>query len=188
MRSIQAQSSFQPKRVLLDMSHTHNSPHKTGIQRVVRNLYQELPAICKSRGLKFQAVVWRDGNFVALESLQQSERASSWREVEKIQKNVLLHMPAVYTRAAEKLCQLTGSKKLRKWLLPQPGHQGLFKLPLKAMQKWRGSPPAIDSHAIMTNENDLLILPDGYWVMMYVWDAIAAARQRVRGRQSLSTT
>ncbi len=176
MRLTNSSSAKTPKRVLLDLSHTWNSPHQTGIQRVVRSLCRELPAVCKARKMSFLPVVWHEDKFVRMDSLIESTQARSWREVDKIRADVLAHCPAWYKRLATKFCNAIGSNKLRRWLLPNAKHQGIFKLPLKLMAKIAGKQPPRMPLAVETNEDDLLILPDGYWVMMHVWPAIAAAR------------
>ena len=63
-------SSTIPKpartRILLDLSHTHFSNYRTGIQRVVRSLHTELPNIARELGIDFAAVVLVNNEFVYL--------------------------------------------------------------------------------------------------------------------------
>lgn len=166
------------KRILLDLSHTYNSPHKTGIQRVVRSLLRELPAAARERDAEFEAVVCHDGAFVSLDSLIAPEQEPKGINIEKIRSDVVAHCPPIYRKVCAGLCGLTRSKQLRKWLLPEPGHQGIFKLPLRFLAACFGQrTPTRTLKKIEFSDSDLLILPDGYWVIMHVWSAIAEARK-----------
>lgn len=174
-------SKFQTpiQRIILDVSHTYNSLHKTGIQRVVRSLLAELPLVAKERRLKFLPVILRDGRFIELPTTEQNSQKSWSERVRSIQSDLQSVMPSWYRSSAEQLCSLTRSRKLRKWLLPQANHQGLFKLPLKIVKtiaKHLDRFRANEAPEIQFNEHDLMIMPDGYWVMMHIWPSVAKAR------------
>jgi alpha-1,2-rhamnosyltransferase len=167
-----------PKRIVLDLSDTYISPHQTGIQRVVRNLHRELAKAAKVSEIDFVAVVCKDGKFLRLDSLAETTVKPRWLDVDKIRSDVSAHCPKIYRKLCAALCTRTGSKKLKRWLLPEPGHRGIFKLPLRileAVSRWRY--PAKTPQSVSFAAGDLLILPDGYWGMMHVWPAVAAARE-----------
>ncbi len=47
------------------------------------------------------------------------------------QSDILGSMPRIYQRMMRWLVHETRSPKLKNWLLPEPGHMGLFKLPYR---------------------------------------------------------
>src|SRR6185295_17613573 len=76
------------------------------------------------------------------------------------------------------LCGRAESNRLKKWLLPPPGHLGFFRLPvslLENMQRLAGRAPRHGSE-LGIGKGDVLLLPDNYWAKMEVWEYVQAAR------------
>jgi alpha-1,2-rhamnosyltransferase len=61
-------------------------------------------------------------------------------------------------------------------LLPEPGHKGIFRGPLK-VYSWF-SRPKTQRGPIEIQQGDLLILPDAYWAHREIWPAVERARER----------
>lgn len=164
-----AETTGLPKRIMIDCSHTLPSGLNTGVQRVVRNVTAnagELRSDCVS-------VLHQSGAF-RLANMDESSQPLD--DIHRIQNNVLERMPRWYKSTAELTCKAVPSKQLRKWLLPLPGHQGIFKVPLKAAAWWYNQPaPSISKEP---GEGDILLLPDAYWSHDEIWPLVQQAKQR----------
>ena len=160
----------QPRRFLVDASHTLPSGLNTGVQRVVRNTCNYAPLVASN--LETDIVVsCRDG-FQTIGKLQESPAEA---RLISMKNNVVAHLPKMYVRSARLLCNQFPSKKLANWLLPQPGHKGIFKLPLKCMERMTRR----SSSALIENlgHGDVILLPDAYWAHAVVWEPVARARR-----------
>lgn len=149
-------------RMFVDASHTLRSGRTTGVQRVVRNICQLLPSTTEAhvvsvRGRKFNIVPGGcspDGSGTDL----------------------LDQLPKSYKYLAGLLAERVRSRNLRRWLLPQPGHEGIFRLPLSIARSLRNTWFSSSHTAI--GSGDLLLLPDAYWAKNEIWGAVKLARQR----------
>ena len=95
---------------------------------------------------------------------------------QNLQNDVLAAMPGWYRTLASGICGAVPSKQLRKWLMPLPGHQGIFKLPLKVMNSLKQGQPL--SGTVEPGDGDILLLPDAYWAHEEIWPAVRQAKQR----------
>lgn len=159
----------QPQRLFIDCSHTLPSGLNTGVQRVVRNVCNHAKDIIPnsinvvSESGEFRAVDMEEGN-QALEDIQ------------AVQRDVLAAMPNWYKKSAEVVCKTIPISQLRRWFLPKPGHQGIFKLPLKLMAKQKSRPRL--AAAETPKKGDVLLIPDAYWAYEEIWPIVDAAKQR----------
>lgn len=198
MVNSQPEWSWLPSRIFIDCSYTATSGRSSGIERVVRSLQREIrtqvtrynPASQNTRPIGLSSndttqhlfehsttldnVISVAGEFVCLDA-----RCERWLDgPAALRANLLRCLPQVYRQFANALCQRTGSDRLKKWLLPQAGHLGAFKLPhsvydrlTRRLLRWVGQLPS-------PGQGDLLLLPDSYWGKSTVWQAAHKARCR----------
>lgn len=159
------------KRILVDGSHTLPGTLNSGVQRVVRSTVEHTPSLAADR--KTEIIVADTRGFFLASELKEDSPAARFS---KLKNNVLEHMPRSYIQGAEFVCQHIRHRKLRTWLLPKPGHQGIFKLPLRMYGNLRNNMQKkwIDN----VGRGDLLLLPDAYWAHDQVWGPVAAARAK----------
>lgn len=164
-------TKIEPKHLVVDASHTYGSGLNSGVQRVVRNAcslsakngYAEgaLTVVCKKDRWWLRDISNERDLTACLHR---------WRT------NPVDMMPGLYQTIAQTTCKLLPLPFLRKWLLPESGHLGAFKFPLKAYSKyssWSEGKTEID-----LARADLLLLPDAYWAKEEVWPAVEAAKAR----------
>lgn len=164
----------QPTRLFVDASHTIASGKNSGIERVVRNILAECGRWCEHEGLpKPQLVTHHSDQFVAVDD----NLANRFSKLASIESNIRLSLPNWYTQLADWICRRASSNRVRKWLMPQAGHLGIFKLPHTAYSYLIKQFLAFQAKAIQPNENDLFVLPDAYWTKRGVWQAAATARK-----------
>lgn len=162
-----------PDRIFVDASHTCASGKNSGIERVVRSLLAEFGLSCESDGLPVpQPVTHHAGQFFRIENQVQKQ----FTHVASLEANVRRKLPSWYLRLAERICKRLNSRKLRKWLLPEAGHLGLFKVPHNLYDSWIRRNLRFHSLAVVPTTKDLFLLPDAYWTKRGVWKATAAAR------------
>jgi O-antigen biosynthesis alpha-1,2-rhamnosyltransferase len=164
----------QPKRLFVDASHTIATGRNSGIERVVRNIVSECGRWCEDEGLpKPQLVTHFANKFAAIDG----KLTKRFRTLASIEANVYSFLPRGYLSLANWLCKHANSARLKKWLTPQTGHLGVFKLPHSAYKFFINRTVASRAETIKPNENDLFVLPDAYWTKRGVWQAAAAARE-----------
>ena len=157
-----------PKNVFVDASHTSSSGLTGGVHRVVRNICHFTPKLVRS---KCSIVVVRNHRFTC-EDPKRVTLAKLSTNVAALQANILAYMPRLYVTVAKAVCEVIRSRKLRQWLLPLPGHQGILKFPLKTLERLLRAARRETS----LGAEDLLILPDAYWAHEQVWPAVRNAR------------
>lgn len=164
------------KRIFIDATYTICSGRSSGIERVVRNLISQ----CKMRAdsgelVEPSMVVNHGGKFFELDQ----NYLELFQQSAQVQSNVLKHTPDWYRPAAEGICKVLQARRFRKWLLPQPGHLGLFKLLHTAQESSVFRKMARKCEPIEAGPGDLFLLPDAYWVTRLrnsVWPAAQRAR------------
>lgn len=166
-----------PKRIFIDASFTLGSGKSSGIERVVRNLTRQC-TVFSDEGIlpDCQSVVCHRGQFYSVDQIVEKR----YRASAQMHRDVLSSLPSFYRPLANTLCKLIPSRTLRKWLLPESGHLGAFKVAhlfRERLMHWQ-----VASHAtpIRPEAGDLFILPDAYWVnrlQSTVWPAAETARQ-----------
>lgn len=160
-----------PRRIFLDGTLTLRSAETTGVERVVRSLIREVEQQCHRAGMKFAPVVLGRRGLEPL-SPEGALPEPGWRD------DLGHYLPPAYIQAVNWLCGEKSSSKFKRRLLPKPGHLGAFRLPvwlLENASRARGQLPRRGS-ALQYGPDDLLLLPDGYWGKMEVWEYAAAAR------------
>lgn len=162
----------QLARILVDATHTHNSGLNTGVQRVVRNVCRCLPAVAAMQ-VPVHVVTLNRSGFRKIEPVNEKHKRLS---VQELRTNVLGQMPKAYVLAARALCSIIRDRRFRSWLLPQPGHQGIFRIPLGILESAKRF--VRPSELLLPGGQDLLVLPDAYWVQSNIWRAVRAARSR----------
>jgi glycosyltransferase involved in cell wall biosynthesis len=162
-------------RVFIDTTHTVVAGFRTGVQRVVRSIAREA---FQNQPDGFQSVlpvILQGKSWIAASMEQGDPRlpgaggSRPWRE------DVLGGLPPWYRASAHWLCDRVQHPKLRRWLLPLPGHQGVFKAAVKISERFERP---VESEQCAMREGDLLLLPDAYWGFRDVWPAVAAARHK----------
>ncbi|MEM7474467.1 MAG: glycosyltransferase family 1 protein [Planctomycetota bacterium] len=142
----------------------------------MRNLVQQCEIQAKSGDLvEPQMVVNHAGKFFAVDE----DWLRRLNSTSRMQSNVVQQLPPWYGRFAEQVCRAIPSRGLRKWLLPKPGHLGMFKLLHSARERSVFSMQARRSTCVEARRGDLFLLPDAYWVTKLrnsVWPAAERAR------------
>ena len=163
-------SNHRPRRFLVDTSNTLRSGLNTGVQRVVRNVCKYTPLVAST--LDTEVVVTGARGFQSVAKMRQSPQKT---RVRHLKADVLRHLPKTYVQSATSLCNWIPSNKLKSWLLPQPGHAGIFKLPLQCLEATLG--PDRDALIEGLGKGDLILLPDAYWAQKSVWKPVIEARR-----------
>lgn len=163
-----------PGRLLIDATYTLGSSRRSGIERVVHNLVDHGLALAGGSQVPAAALMNMHGQFYEMGAEQQSHLD----RLLNTQSDILASMPKLYQRMVTSLLSGTTSSKLKNWLLPEPGHMGMFKLPYRYW--YRASMQRICKSAkpILPGHGDLLVLPDAYWARKEIWPGVEAARQR----------
>jgi O-antigen biosynthesis alpha-1,2-rhamnosyltransferase len=164
-------------RVWIDCTLSLNARYNTGVQRVVRLLCREaLFGDHSELGRQFCPVVsigdayWKatmDRSNPG--SLRLTNRPVRWWD------DVTSRLPKFYRGIASYLCDRLRIPTLRRWLLPMPGHLGMFRLPAKLSERYSHPPPP---DIARIEQGDLLLLPDSYWSRFARWEAIEAAKKK----------
>ncbi len=168
----------KPRRIFVDASYTISSGKNSGIERVVRKLLSGTQAVARSQGARVpELVICDQGSFFVADQ----EYINACNALGAKHANILAHQTRTYLRLAGGLCLVLRSQKLRKWLLPQAGHLGIFKLGhcLRQAAARRGLRRRVKP--LEAQAGDLFLLPDAYWIQRLredIWIAAAAARRR----------
>ncbi len=165
-------NELRPVRIFVDATYTLCSGKSSGIERVVRSIIRESTQ-CKL-GFVPQVVISHDGRFYPISDRQVAQLAKPAR----MQSNVRSKLPQVYEKLAKALCKVIPSRNLRKWLLPEAGHLGMFKVPHTLYEKFSRKMVVKNSKPIEPTDGDLFLLPDAYWPRRGVWAAVDHARER----------
>ena len=168
-----ALSTKLPTRIFVDASHTCASGKNSGIERVVRSILSECSQWCEQDGLPAPTLVTHfKKNFYSIDANLQK-----WfSHVALLESNLRGKLPFLYLRTANRLCKWSGSSKVRKWLLPEAGHLGAFKLPHNLYDSMLRRTLPWSSKPVAPGKDDLFLLPDAYWTRRGVWQAAAEAR------------
>jgi O-antigen biosynthesis alpha-1,2-rhamnosyltransferase len=164
------QPRLVPRRIFIDASYTLCSGKNSGIERVVRSIIRESSQ--NSSSLLPQLVVVHEGEFFAIDEQQVAALAKP----AKFQRNVLGTLPKLYQKAARLLCQVLPLRVLRKWLLPEAGHLGIFKVPHSIYERYSRKAAVRKSQRVEPADGDLFLLPDAYWVQRGIWSAVENAK------------
>ncbi len=162
-------SKRKPRRFLIDASHTLPSGLNSGVQRVVRNTCKYAPLVVSE--LDTEVIVSNSKGFQPVSSLK---KTSLQTKVQDFKNNIVDHLPKLYVLTANLLCKQLQSVKLKSWLLPQPGHRGIFRLPIKCLEAILPGEPTPLIEGI--SSRDVLLLPDAYWAHDQVWAPVVRAR------------
>lgn len=165
-------AGLYPARVFVDATYTLGSGRHSGIERVVNNLRLGCEQLAKSAGARAATLMSCGGGFyeVGYKQKQMLDRITA------SQADIVRCLPKMYRHCIRPLVQLTRSDRIKEWLLPEPGHMGMFKLPYRYWYKQILQRICSETQRIEPGRGDLLIMPDAYWARKEVWDAVALAR------------
>ncbi len=148
------------QRVLIDVSHTFRSGENTGIQRVVRKLGENLPALARNGGIACEPVIYRKGHFWTTANTGQE---IPFCRIDRTRNQFYRSVPFVKSSA--------------KWMSAEPTELPLLEPPFKAFWKWqRFVTQRQFSEFVDFRSSDILVLPDGYWSLAEIWEAVVRAR------------
>lgn len=156
-------------RIFVDMSFTYHSHLQTGVHRVVRQIAHHLPSIYEGQ---VTTLVVEGGKLVTTDCMSSrwlSSKLKTWRS------DLIAHLPKRWVNLQRIICQWLPKSRLRRWLLPEPGHRGLYRYPLWFLQRIAAisEPPLLHQEF---RRGDLLILPDAYWACDSIWPSIERAK------------
>ena len=165
-------TKLRPVRIFVDATYTLCSGKNSGIERVVRSIIRE-STHCKL-GFSPQVVISHEGRFYPITSSQVAQLAKP----AGMQSNVRSKLPRLYESLASAVCKVIPSRTLRKWILPEAGHLGIFKVPHTLYEKFSRIKAVRGAKPIEPTEGDLFLLPDAYWPRRNVWEAVDHAREQ----------
>lgn len=173
---LKTQQAQGPKRIFIDASFTLGSGKSSGVERVVRNLSKECRSF-SNEGLlpECRPVVSHRERFY----LADNSVIEHYRSCASMHRDVVACMPSIYRPIATAICAAIPSRTIRKWLLPESGHLGAFKLAHLMREGMMHRHVASSAQEITPRPGDLFVLPDAYWVNRLrstVWPAAEAAR------------
>jgi len=93
------------------------------------------------------------------------------------QRNAVAIMPALYRWFASLLCWLLPFLYVRRCLMPDAGHLGLFKLAHTVFEKYTRKSVTRTAKEVQFCKCEILLLPDAYWAKMRIWPVVEQARQ-----------
>lgn len=161
-------------RLLIDCTHTIRFGFRTGVQRVVRSLCEQLADPSLSQELFKECVpVWQDRNLLRRVSPEGVDFDFDRSSLQLGTENDITQLfPPWYRKTLEAVVPRVPSRKVRSWLLPAPGHKGLYRHigKLKKLQARR------QLSIVEPQEGDLLLLPDAYWTYPQIWSTAGQAR------------
>ena len=105
------------QRILLECTATSQQDAHRGIPRVVRGVVRHAALVSAELGVAWSPLAYALGSW----------SCGSWSRPGTEWLGGLPHR--VYLSAAERFCATVPSRLLRRWLLPQPGHAGIWKGP-----------------------------------------------------------
>ena len=164
----------KPSRFLMDASYTLGTSRISGIERVVRNLRDGCEQRATSQGIRAVTLISHHGRFFEVGQSQQEALA----RLASIQGDIVQALPAAYRRMLSPVIRLSGSRRLKKWFLPDAGHMGVFRLGYRVLYQTLVRRICQSARECQPAQGDLLVMPDAYWTRREVWPAAAAARAR----------
>lgn len=164
-----------PRRVFLDGSHSCTTGRTTGIERVVRNIIGECERWCVEDGVPMPRLVTHSqGRFYLVENALRKR----FCHLAALESDIQAHLPKWYLYLSSKVCYVTKSARLKKWLLPEAGHLGLFKTLHNLYDAGVHRSLPFVANCVQPSDEDLFLLPDAYWTRRAVWKAAEHARQK----------
>jgi glycosyltransferase involved in cell wall biosynthesis len=161
-------------RLTFDASHTANSGKNTGIERVVRNLSQQLPSVAFPLGLESPQTVTHLGDaFFPIDAPQQKafQILADWEA------NATKFLPDWLQAIPKALAQSIGTLKAKKWMTPAPSHLGIYKSAHQLYKSYTQTARWMRGGPTRPSPQDILILPDAYWTKRSIWPTVARYRQ-----------
>ncbi len=168
-----------PNRIFVDASYTLFSGKNSGIERVVRSLIREYNvdetsnAVEREIASRIQMVFSHRGQFYHLDE----PTRVAFQQASRLYGDILGHLPDWYRMGATHVCRGVPIPSVRRWLLPEAGHLGLFKVPMTFHRFLVKQNRRRTLQPLRTDGSDVLLLPDAYWTCMDVWRAAAKARR-----------
>ena len=163
-------ATLLPRRMFIDGTHTFCSGKNSGIERVVRSIVRESAKTVV--GQEIAVVIAHDDRFFSLDSVHIKRLTKS----AAFQRNAVALMPAPYRWFASLVCWLLPLLSVRRCLLPDAGHLGIFKIAHTIYEKYARQAVTNTAPEVRFCEGDLLLLPDAYWAKMRIWPVVEQAR------------
>ncbi len=163
-----------PSRVLIDCSHAVRCGNRTGVQRVVWNLAKEAEncaAELNGSGVKCQSTVFHNDGFWPLDAKQTPLSL-------RMRSDILSQTSKAYRAIANQVCRIFPASNLKKWLLPEAGHLGVFRSSVRRQELCERRARRRAAGWTVPGRGDILLLPDAYWCQMKIWPKVAEARLR----------
>lgn len=173
-------------RILFDSTFSAASGKKSGIERVVRSLLKEALASNHAQNNSVVQGALVDEGAYDVVSVFMHEGAiyelgeNAIRELTRVaefQADCLSVAPMCYRPVAGALCWLIRSNRIRDWLLPKPGHLGIFRSRYKRILRRAFRNAAESSVQVLPDAKTILWLPDAYWATSNIWSAVFKAKQ-----------
>lgn len=160
-----SQSAAHFRRVLLECTDTYHSDWNSGIQRVVRNVAAESPALAGEYGVECKVVVRIGDRFLALPWRPKAARSNPpWLETLVGLKNLWPPRELWQSNFVLRFVRWVGIR-LRKLLYPRTLMRKLSYL------RW-----SLRGETVVPGEGDTLVLLDAWW-NRNIWPAVAQARR-----------
>ncbi len=167
-------------RILFDSTFSATSGKKSGIERVVRSLQKAALGLQTIESLNSVAVPQVDVEPVFIHDGKiyklGKEAEKEFLKVSEIQADCMRIAPPGYSLCATVFCKVVRSRQVQRWLLPSPGHLGIFKSIYKRKSAFAFRQAAARSTQVQIDDSDILWLPDAYWATADVWPAIILAK------------
>jgi alpha-1,2-rhamnosyltransferase len=163
-----------PPRITIDASHTAGSGKNTGIERVVRNLCQQFEIATGGRGLATPTVATHiQGEFFSIDPRQRLglKRLSRWEA------NARGFVPGWIQAIPIAIAKTLQSKKMHRWMHPEPSHLGGYKVPHHLYYAGVQGARYLRGSAWRPTSSDMLLLPDAYWTMPEIWRTVERHRR-----------
>ena len=166
-----------PQRVFIDATYTLSSGRCSGVERVVRNLVRESQLSQLPNLPEAELIISQNQKFYKVSA----DHLKAFQLLAQTEANAVEHTSKLYRKLAAPFCNVSRSMTLRKWLLPQPGHLGIFKLIYRLRKEKLLASVTREAEVVEPDRKDLFILPDAYWVHRLresVWPAARKAKDR----------
>lgn len=160
-----------PKSIYIDGTFSLSSGKNSGIERVVKSIVRESKNASSNPSVS--TVFLYENRFFALGEKQIACLSKS----AALQRNVVSCLPVAYRWFASLVCWLLPFLSVRKCLLPDAGHLGIFKVAHNYYEKRTRKSAARNGAEVQFGRGDLLLLPDAYWAKMDIWPVVERARQ-----------
>lgn len=158
--------------IFIDGSHTFRTSRNTGIERVVRMLALHMTNLKQVKDLNAEKVIHHEGRFIRLND----QLCNALQKLQSFEKDPNKMVPQFAKWGIEKATSIPPLSPLRRVLLPEPSHLGIYKLPYNlltnaALRRW-----GREDNVVKWSPGDVLFMPDAYWTKRDIWNSVTRAR------------